>query len=213
MVNPAGRLTTGPSLRDAVLAVDEQAGDARPDFYAINYSHPNEFEPALVAGPWLERIRSLRPNSSMAEKQALCQIGHLEAGDPDELGAQMLPPRGRRRSARLWRDQRRKARICGPFLMRRRGLEPPRGNPPTRPSTSFWGLQMRPGRDMRPLRGGFRDGCVAADACGAGHRCQAGVTAAMSRPCCPRWTAQLGLQEARCSAHHRARTPAPRHPA
>ena len=70
-------------------AVDEQAGDARPDFYGINCSHPVEFEPALVAGPWLERIRSLRPNASMAEKQALCQIGHLEAGDPELLGAQM----------------------------------------------------------------------------------------------------------------------------
>jgi len=89
MVNPAGRMTTGPSLRDAVVAVDEQAGDARPDFYGINCSHPVEFEPALVAGLWLERIRSLRPNASMAEKQALCQIGHLEAGDPEELGAQM----------------------------------------------------------------------------------------------------------------------------
>lgn len=89
MVDPAGRLTTGPSLREAVEAVDEQAGDARPDFYGINCSHPVEFEPALVAGPWLERLRSLRPNSSMAEKQALCQIGHLEAGEPEVLGAQM----------------------------------------------------------------------------------------------------------------------------
>jgi methionine synthase I (cobalamin-dependent) len=76
-------------LKAAVEAVDEQAGDARPDFYGINCAHPVEFEPALVAGPWLERLRSLRPNASMAEKQALCQIGHLEAGDPGLLGAQM----------------------------------------------------------------------------------------------------------------------------
>jgi S-methylmethionine-dependent homocysteine/selenocysteine methylase len=89
MVDSGGRLLTGPSLRDAVEAVDEQAGDARPDFYGINCSHPVEFEPALVAGPWLERIRSLRPNASTAEKQALCQIGHLEAGDSALLGAQM----------------------------------------------------------------------------------------------------------------------------
>jgi len=89
MVDPTGRLTTGPSLKDAVLAVDEQAGNARPDFYGINCSHPVEFEPALTAGQWLERIRSLRPNASMAEKQALCTIGHLEAGDPELLGAQM----------------------------------------------------------------------------------------------------------------------------
>ncbi len=89
MVGSAGRLRTGPSLKDAVEAVDEQAGDARPAFYGINCAHPVEFQPALVAGPWLERIRSLRPNASMVEKQALCQIGHLETGDPESLGAQM----------------------------------------------------------------------------------------------------------------------------
>lgn len=90
MVDSAGRLTTGPTLQEAVEAVDEQAGDARPDFYGINCSHPLEFGPALVGvGPWFERVRSLRPNASMREKIALCQIGHLEAGDPEALGAQM----------------------------------------------------------------------------------------------------------------------------
>jgi uncharacterized protein YbjT (DUF2867 family) len=83
MVDSAGRLITGPSLKDAVETVEEQAGDARPDFYGVNCAHPVEFEPALVAGPWLERVRGLRPNASMADKQALCQIGHLEAGDPE----------------------------------------------------------------------------------------------------------------------------------
>lgn len=90
MVDKAGRLTTGPTLQEAIEAVDAQAGDARPDFYGINCSHPIEFEPALSPpGPWLERLRSLRPNASMAEKQELCQIGHLEAGDPAALGAQI----------------------------------------------------------------------------------------------------------------------------
>jgi S-methylmethionine-dependent homocysteine/selenocysteine methylase len=87
MVDSSGRLLSGPTLKDAVEAVDDQAGDARPDFYGVNCAHPVEFEPALVAGPWRERIRSLRPNASMAEKQALCTIGHLEAGDPRALGA------------------------------------------------------------------------------------------------------------------------------
>jgi S-methylmethionine-dependent homocysteine/selenocysteine methylase len=89
IVDSTGRLITGPSLKDAVEAVDEQAGDARPDFYGVNCAHPVEFEPALVPGPWLERLRGLRPNASMADKQALCQIGHLEAGDPELLGAHM----------------------------------------------------------------------------------------------------------------------------
>jgi S-methylmethionine-dependent homocysteine/selenocysteine methylase len=90
MVDKAGCLTTGPTLREAIEAVDAQAGEAQPDFYGINCSHPIEFEPALSPpGPWLERLRSLRPNAAMAEKQALCQIGHLESGDPAALGAQL----------------------------------------------------------------------------------------------------------------------------
>jgi S-methylmethionine-dependent homocysteine/selenocysteine methylase len=89
MVDGTGRVLTGLTLRDAVEAVDAEAGDARPDFYGINCSHPDEFEPALTAGPWLERVRSLRPNASSADKQSLCTIGHLESGDPQALGAQV----------------------------------------------------------------------------------------------------------------------------
>ncbi|HTK67805.1 MAG TPA: homocysteine S-methyltransferase family protein [Pseudonocardia sp.] len=80
------RLHSGPSLREAVLAVDAQAGDDRPDFYGINCSHPFEFEPALEPGGWIERVRSLRPNAAAMEKVALCTLGHLEEGDPVELG-------------------------------------------------------------------------------------------------------------------------------
>jgi homocysteine S-methyltransferase len=89
MVDPAGRLLSGPTLQEAVEAVDEQAGDARPDLYGINCSHPTEFAPALVDGPWLERLRSLRPNASMKDKVALCRIGHLESGDPEALGDEL----------------------------------------------------------------------------------------------------------------------------
>ena len=89
MVTSSGRLLAGPALKEAIETVDEQAGDLRPDFYGINCAHPVEFEPALVQGQWLQRIRSLRPNASMVEKQSLCRIGHLEAGDPEELGTQI----------------------------------------------------------------------------------------------------------------------------
>jgi S-methylmethionine-dependent homocysteine/selenocysteine methylase len=89
MVDPAGRLTTGPMLQEAVETVDAEAGDARPDFYGINCSHPTEFEAALEPGPWRARLRSLRPNSSTTDKQSLCTIGHLEAGDPEMLGVEM----------------------------------------------------------------------------------------------------------------------------
>ncbi|RMH34743.1 MAG: homocysteine S-methyltransferase family protein [Nitrospirae bacterium] len=83
------RLKSGPSLREAVEAVDGEAGKERPDCYGINCSHPLEFEPALEPGRWVERVRSLRPNAAMMDKISLCQIGHLEDGDPVELGAQM----------------------------------------------------------------------------------------------------------------------------
>jgi S-methylmethionine-dependent homocysteine/selenocysteine methylase len=80
------RLKSGPSLKEAIEAVDAQAGNARPDFYGINCSHPLEFEPALEPGDWVKRIRSLRPNASAKDKIDLCQIGHIEDGDPADLG-------------------------------------------------------------------------------------------------------------------------------
>ncbi|HEX5712236.1 MAG TPA: homocysteine S-methyltransferase family protein [Solirubrobacterales bacterium] len=88
-VDSSGRLRTGPTMQEAVEAVDAQAGEACPDFFGINCAHPVEFEPALVDGPWIERVRQLRPNASMAEKLSLCRIGHLEAGDPELLGAEL----------------------------------------------------------------------------------------------------------------------------
>jgi S-methylmethionine-dependent homocysteine/selenocysteine methylase len=80
------RLKSGPSLKDAIETVDAEAGEARPDYYGINCSHPLEFEPALEPGDWIQRIRSLRPNASAKDKIELCQIGHLEEGDPVDLG-------------------------------------------------------------------------------------------------------------------------------
>lgn len=83
------RLRSGPSLREAIEATDAEAGDARPDSYGINCSHPVEFEPALEPGRWTERIRALRPNAAKMDKIALCKLGHIEEGDPEELGRMM----------------------------------------------------------------------------------------------------------------------------
>ncbi len=80
------RLKSGPSLKEAIERVDSEAGDAKPDFYGINCSHPIEFEPALESGEWIQRIRSLRPNASAKDKIDLCKIGHIEDGDPVDLG-------------------------------------------------------------------------------------------------------------------------------
>ena len=87
--NSTSRLMSGPSLRKAVEATDRECGMAKPDFYGVNCSHPLEFLPALEPGGWVERIRMLRPNASSMDKIELCKIGHLEEGDPQELGTLM----------------------------------------------------------------------------------------------------------------------------
>lgn len=88
-LNSTSRLASGPSVREAIEAVDAEAGEARPDFYGINCSHPLEFEPAIEPGEWFRRVRSLRPNAAAMDKISLCKLGHLEEGDPAELGRQM----------------------------------------------------------------------------------------------------------------------------
>jgi S-methylmethionine-dependent homocysteine/selenocysteine methylase len=88
-LDSASRLHSGPSLKDATEEVDRLAGDDRPAFYGINCSHPLEFLPAIEEGAWFERVRSLRPNAAMMEKEALCTLDHLEAGDPVALAGLM----------------------------------------------------------------------------------------------------------------------------
>ena len=83
------RLRSGPTLKEAIQSVDAETGDSRPTCFGINCSHPLEFEPALETGNWIERVRSIRPNAVMMEKKSLCKLGHLEEGDPLELGQQM----------------------------------------------------------------------------------------------------------------------------
>jgi homocysteine S-methyltransferase len=85
-LNSDHRLKSGPSLKEAIEDLDAKSGDAKPAFYGINCSHPIEFEPALEPGDWLKRLRSLRPNASAKDKGELCSLGHLEEGDPADLG-------------------------------------------------------------------------------------------------------------------------------
>jgi homocysteine S-methyltransferase len=87
--NSTSRLVSGPTVKEAIETVDAQTGDARPAFYGINCSHPLEFMPAIEPGTWFERVRCLRPNAAMMEKNALCTLGHLESGDPVQLGELM----------------------------------------------------------------------------------------------------------------------------
>jgi homocysteine S-methyltransferase len=87
--NSTQRLASGPSLKEAIESVDAQTGDQQPTFYGINCSHPLEFMPAIEPAPWFERVRVLRPNAAMMDKISLCTLGHLEAGDPANLGQLM----------------------------------------------------------------------------------------------------------------------------
>ena len=88
-LTPEGRLRSGPTLREAVETVDEATGGVAA-WFGTNCSHPLEFESALAdEGPWFERLRYVRPNAAQMDKIALCSLGHLEDGDPLELGRQM----------------------------------------------------------------------------------------------------------------------------
>jgi S-methylmethionine-dependent homocysteine/selenocysteine methylase len=83
------RLLSGLSVKEAIETIDAQTGDDRPAFYGFNCSHPLEFMPAIESGAWFERVRCLRPNAALMDKVSLCTLGHLESGDPVELGELM----------------------------------------------------------------------------------------------------------------------------
>ncbi|MGJ0120487.1 homocysteine S-methyltransferase family protein [Williamsia sp. MIQD14] len=87
--NTTHRLSSGPSLREAVESVDAETGPDRPAFYGVNCSHPLEFIPAIEPGEWFHRVRSLRPNAALLDKIELSSLGHLERGDPTRLGELM----------------------------------------------------------------------------------------------------------------------------
>ncbi len=96
------RLNSGPSLREAIEKTDAESGAACPQFYGLNCSHPLEMEPALEPGGWFDRVRLLRPNAAMMDKLELCKLGHLEDGDPVELGEQMAALAQRYSHVDIW---------------------------------------------------------------------------------------------------------------
>lgn len=83
-----GRLKGGESIEEAIMRVDAET-NAAPAYYMINCTHPTEFEPGLTPGAWLQRLGGFMPNAVAMETLDLCKLGHLEDGDPEELGAQM----------------------------------------------------------------------------------------------------------------------------
>jgi homocysteine S-methyltransferase len=83
-----GKLNGGETLEEAIASVDA-ATDNAPAYYMVNCTHPTEFEPGLTDGDWSRRLGGFMPNAVAMETLDLCKLGHLEDGDPKELGGQM----------------------------------------------------------------------------------------------------------------------------
>jgi S-methylmethionine-dependent homocysteine/selenocysteine methylase len=88
LVARGGRLKGGETLEDAISSVDSATNSA-PAYYMINCTHPTEFEPGLTPGEWIARLGGFMPNAVAMETLDLCKLGHLEDGNPAELGTQM----------------------------------------------------------------------------------------------------------------------------
>jgi S-methylmethionine-dependent homocysteine/selenocysteine methylase len=87
-VETDGRLPTGDSLAEAIEAVDAATGRA-PAYYMINCAHPTHFAHVLDENAaWMQRLRGLRANSSRRSHAELDNAKELDAGNPEEFGAQ-----------------------------------------------------------------------------------------------------------------------------
>lgn len=82
-----GALPSGQPLADAIREVDAATGSG-PAYYMINCAHPSHFAQVLEPGAdWVQRIRGLRANASMASHAELDEATDLDEGDPVALGA------------------------------------------------------------------------------------------------------------------------------
>lgn len=87
-VETDGRLASGTTLQEAIERTDETA-DGHPSYYMVNCAHPTHFEAVLAGnGSWRSRIRGIRANASRCSHAELDEATELDAGNPDELGAQ-----------------------------------------------------------------------------------------------------------------------------
>jgi homocysteine S-methyltransferase len=87
-VETDGRLPSGMSLRAAIEEVDAES-DRAAAYFMINCAHPTHFQDALAGGgAWVQRVRGVRANASRRSHQELNDSPDLDAGDPDEFGAE-----------------------------------------------------------------------------------------------------------------------------
>jgi S-methylmethionine-dependent homocysteine/selenocysteine methylase len=83
-VDTDGRLPSGSSIEDAIVAVDG-ATDGAPQSFMINCAHPAHFADALPEGDSRNRIRALRANASTRSHEELDESTELDSGDPADL--------------------------------------------------------------------------------------------------------------------------------
>ena len=83
-VETDGRLPSGDSIEDAIVAVDN-ATDSAAESYMINCAHPTHFAEALPEGDSRMRIRGLRANASTLSHVELDEAEELDSGDPADL--------------------------------------------------------------------------------------------------------------------------------
>ena len=90
-VETDGKLPSGESIANAIDAVDTdatEAGRAPPAYFMLNCAHPSHFAHALDAlGDRRARLRGLRANASRRSHAELDAATELDAGNPQELGA------------------------------------------------------------------------------------------------------------------------------
>jgi homocysteine S-methyltransferase len=89
-----GRLASGHSIAEAVVAVDRATGNY-PAYYAINCAHPSHLPPGLLkaassGSSWASRIRAFRANASRKSHAELDNCCELDSGNPEELAQELL---------------------------------------------------------------------------------------------------------------------------
>jgi homocysteine S-methyltransferase len=88
-VETDGRLPTGRALGEAIEEVDRET-DGAPEYFMVNCAHPSHFSAVLAeGGAWRERIQGVRANASRLSHAALDDLGVLDAGNPEDLAAEM----------------------------------------------------------------------------------------------------------------------------
>ena len=92
-VETDGRLPSGDSIEDAIVAVDD-ATDGAAESFLINCAHPTHFAHALPEGESRLRIGGLRANASSLSHAELDEAEELDSGDPGDLAERYVDLRG-----------------------------------------------------------------------------------------------------------------------